>query len=552
MVHTINLAGYSAAVQGANLLQLGTWDSYGIEQLQINPGPEWADLTITATFVTPTSSTRMVVPASGLVDVPPEATAQTLTIGKPGCIVFAGVSDSVQRISTNVYYTVANHATVEGSDPQPTPSEWEQFVAQVQQAAQQAAQSESNAAASATAAAGSADAAAEALEKVQGAGSSALERIGDAQKTALHAVNQAGETQTSGINAAGQAAAQKVQKAGTEQVDAVNKAGDAKIQQIEDINALLPPPSEADAGKAPIAQPDGTYALETVTVDAYTKVESDARYAPIAAAIRPTVSGNPATLEHSVAWAMQGLSMYGKSTQQTTTGAQLFDMKTALSNTWIVQNSGETETAKGYWTSDYIPVREGTYYLSYKGSNRTAVYDAEKTFVRYLLFSGGLLNINNGEAYIRFSGISNNPPETIMCNAGSTALPWEPYTGGKPSPSPNYPQEIVTAGSDGSINIAVSDGADQRQLLSIQTPNGLSGIPVDSGGNYTDSDGQQWVCDEVDFERGVYVQRVEKIVIDGEEMKFTQDASGGVLESSYVVSRRGNEGIRNSVNVFSA
>jgi hypothetical protein len=30
---------------------------------------------------------------------------------------------------------------------------------------------------------------------------------------------------------------------------------------------------------------------------------------------------------------------------------------------------------------------------------------------------------------------------------------------------------------------------------------------VTSGGNYTDSEGQQWICDEVDLERGVYVQR---------------------------------------------
>ena len=36
----------------------------------------------------------------------------------------------------------------------------------------------------------------------------------------------------------------------------------------------------------------------------------------------------------------------------------------------------------------------------------------------------------------------------------------------------------------------------------------LHGIPVTSGGNYTDSDGQQWICDDVDLERGVYVQRV--------------------------------------------
>jgi hypothetical protein len=31
---------------------------------------------------------------------------------------------------------------------------------------------------------------------------------------------------------------------------------------------------------------------------------------------------------------------------------------------------------------------------------------------------------------------------TVMINAGSTALPWEPYCGGIPSPNPSYPQEI--------------------------------------------------------------------------------------------------------------
>lgn len=46
------------------------------------------------------------------------------------------------------------------------------------------------------------------------------------------------------------------------------------------------------------------------------------------------------------------------------------------------------------------------------------------------------------------------------------------------------------------------------QTLTITTPGSLPGIPVESGGNYTDADGQQWICDEVDLARGVYVQRV--------------------------------------------
>lgn len=54
----------------------------------------------------------------------------------------------------------------------------------------------------------------------------------------------------------------------------------------------------------------------------------------------------------------------------------------------------------------------------------------------------------------------------------------------------------------------------REQLLTLPTPNGLPGIPVTSGGNYTDPTGRQWVCDEVDLERGVKVQRVDKAAFD--------------------------------------
>ena len=53
----------------------------------------------------------------------------------------------------------------------------------------------------------------------------------------------------------------------------------------------------------------------------------------------------------------------------------------------------------------------------------------------------------------------------------------------------------------------------EPQTLSI--PHTLRGIPVSSGGNYTDADGQQWLCDEVDLERGVLVKRVGSKVLNG-------------------------------------
>ena len=75
------------------------------------------------------------------------------------------------------------------------------------------------------------------------------------------------------------------------------------------------------------------------------------------------------------------------------------------------------------------------------------------------------------------------------------------------TPTPNAPVDIVSV-ENPKVNV-------DSQTLSI--PYTIHGIPVTSGGNYTDANGQQWICDEVDFERGVYVQRVEAITLTGAE-----------------------------------
>ena len=92
------------------------------------------------------------------------------------------------------------------------------------------------------------------------------------------------------------------------------------------------------------------------------------------------------------------------------------------------------------------------------------------------------------------------------------------------TPSPDNPAPIVSAGDGGTITVTIGDGADERQTITLQTPNGLPGIPVTSGGNYTDPTGRQWVCDEVDLERGVRVQRVDKTSFDNTKTLAEQNA----------------------------
>lgn len=101
-------------------------------------------------------------------------------------------------------------------------------------------------------------------------------------------------------------------------------------------------------------------------------------------------------------------------------------------------------------------------------------------------------------------------------------------------PTPEAPVEIESAGDSGNITVILSDGAEQSQTLTYPTPNGLPGIPVESGGNYTDENGQQWICDEVDFGRGKYVQRVRIRAVESGDSGAISSNSTEELNRCYI------------------
>lgn len=377
-----------------------------------------------------------------------------------------------------------------------------------------------------------------------------------------------------------------------------------------------------------------------------------------------TVTGNPAVLDNATGKPFKDLHIYGRSEQMTTTGAQLLDFSDLIGKTETKNgatykiNEDQSVSVSGTpteYTSFYLKemsLKAGSYYFLRNSD--------DKVFVQLI---SAKADMNNGftldedadgiGVYVVFNVASNNTQSfnstfTPMLNTGSTALPWEPYTGGKPSPSPDYPQEIVSAGEDGNLNVmvrgknifpgpeqpktvekngltfsykdgmytlvgtsntdtwfniypnirnststadtggtihsigkvAVANGLKNEsctinirdanikdktenitssnnkkhlsfdtngafayvrpgtysetftlmivdenqaedyepyhtpQTLTLSAQNGLPGIPVTSGGNYTDENGRQWICDEVDLGRGVYVQRVDKGAFD--------------------------------------
>lgn len=203
--HTITLARHTAQVVGlvglVGVLVLGTWDSYGTEQLLLRPGPEWEGLAIDATFHnTPNDKgVTMLVDADGLVPVPPEACIQP---SRCATITIRGVQDGVQRISCNLPYVVLDHAQVPGANSTATPSENAQALAQMQDLRNGAVDAKNQAEAARDAAANSAVAA---KDSETNAGQSAT-----AAKTAQKAAaSSASSASTSASTATTQAAAAK-------------------------------------------------------------------------------------------------------------------------------------------------------------------------------------------------------------------------------------------------------------------------------------------------------------------------------------------------------
>lgn len=110
-LHEVQLKGYSVR---PGSLSLGTFGSYGIEQLHVTLDDTWSGLAVTATFNPPKGEPREIrLPENGLIDVPAEATANEGT----GTIVYCGVANGVQRITKTQGYNVITRGNVGGTEP---------------------------------------------------------------------------------------------------------------------------------------------------------------------------------------------------------------------------------------------------------------------------------------------------------------------------------------------------------------------------------------------------------------------------------------------------
>ena len=649
--HTITLARHTAQVVGlmglVGVLVLGTWDSYGTEQLLLRHGPEWEGLAIDATFhnVPNDEGVTVLADTDGLVPVPPEACIRP---SRCATITFRGVQDGIQRISCNLPYMVLDHAQVPGANSTATPSENAQALAQMQDlrdgavdakrhaeaardgaanSAADAKKSETNAGQSATAAKTAQSAAETAKAGAETAQKAAASSASSASTSASTATTQAAAAKSSATTAkASEAAAGKsakdaaasaanldsavntaTQKAAAASASAeaakasesaaasseaaarkyansaelaAKTAGEAAAEKLQQMQAIqddvtakqAQTATDATAAKkakvAAEAAQNGAAASETAAADsaAAAKTSEDAAAKSAAdadstansinnsmmqiAANKEAVSqlkedttalqkrqnvlvgsetGNPVSCDDAFAAPLCGMTVYGKSTQDgtPTPDAPVPIVSAGDGGSVAVRVTGANMlegTKPGVKSTAY-----GITYTTYE--NGVLITGTATNDFTILLHDDNKYRLTHGIYYLTTKGLS--PSTMLNC-----------YFINKFKSDVQNQKATLNRDVEFSFRLQISKGATlnttvqvsltrnkittyspyREQLLTLPTPNGLPGVPVSSGGNYTDPQGQQWVCDEVDLERGVKVQRVDKAAFDSTKTLVEQNA----------------------------
>lgn len=235
------------------------------------------------------------------------------------------------------------------------------------------------------------------------------------------------------------------------------------------------------------------------------------------------------------------MMVYGKSEQKQYSGKNLLELSDnqvqsenlkIQINQGIITFSGAVNSNAFIREIDSCTVpSDGTYTIS---TNSNSNKDSPRILFsinddpRYeSAFNGATKELNAGDVvrlYIRISSAGSYDGTTIkpMIEKGSEATSYEPYVGGQPSPSPDYPQEINSV-----VNPIVklsNEGGTQFETVTL--PYTLNAVPVESGGNVT-INGQQYVADYVDVERGKLVRMVG--VTDQDTFETSKWANGSII-----------------------
>ena len=310
---------------------------------------------------------------------------------------------------------------------------------------------------------------------VESAGTKTIEDINLAKKSATDAVETAKTGAVGAVGTAGTEQTQNVTTEGEKQVKALADKGAEVLQSIPE-DFVMQMESKLDkqqgaenAGKAMVINPEGVIVPGEVTGGDGIPIIN-------------TASGeSPLVVSDSAERVNKGLSIIGNTVQLTTTGANLFDISKAEVNLSKLKVRAGTAFDTEFVMKTFKPNTK--YFVKYKIKMIKAVtekklYDRGKSLLMYK--AGGTTatiisekkEMKDGEV-ITGSNIFTTPSDlqdykilayteryTEEDGTGGffseiaieeliiseQDVSYEPYTGGKPSPSPDYPQEIKNVG----------------------------------------------------------------------------------------------------------
>ena len=312
----------------------------------------------------------------------------------------------------------------------------------------------------------------DALDKISSAKTDALKALDTKQTSATTAVESAKGKALDAVTDAQDTATQAVQAEQASATTAVKKAGAEVLTSIpEDYQTTVQKVKELDAQK-----------VETDEAISAVKVRQNI--------LAGSEIGNPISVDDAFPAPLCGLTVYGRSTQS---GTPTPDAPVPI----VSAGDGGSLTVKVTGKNRMPP--------NLKTGNVVECFVKKNTPIT-LVFKGDLVSQGGN---ILFFDENNNQN-------------WFGIDKGKAEHHIKYPVDLTKfqylLSNMASENVCLTWNASspdyepyREQLLTLPTPNGLPGIPVTSGGNYTDSAGQQWVCDEVDLTRGVRVQRVNAV-----------------------------------------
>ena len=236
---------------------------------------------------------------------------------------------------------------------------------------------------------------------------------------------------------------------GTKQVKAVQDKGAEVLQSIpEDFQMQMESKLDKqqgveNKGKALVIGEDGNVAPGEVQSGGGDGI-----------AIINTMSGeSPLVIPDSAERPLERLELGGKTDQVTTSGKNLFDSNIAKNK----ENYKEVTIAGSVIYAIELSLKPNTKYaFQCVIKSVTTTMNVGNSTIRYVVSDGQkrvITTNEDGKLYIGFAGNVDSEIGKIgvsivdiQVEEGGTQTAYEPYTGGKPSPSSEYPQEIKNSG----------------------------------------------------------------------------------------------------------